>query len=391
VKQKTFHQALLELAHSPQKGVKYLADKRLSNQEKKIIEAHLLIRDNRNAEALELLLKISLLEHPFVEAEKKMMIGIAYLNLSRLNEAEPFLAESAKVMKNLSLDHFTFLAHFNLFVLSSNRGDLTGMEKALDELVSMPVLSKDHQKKLLRCQFMFHFESMQFEKAEEYLHLLKLRKKEMNENDRINLLISEFKFHVKLQNWIQCQVTLNEMKNHRKFQLKGNFKFMKILLDHLIKKTPIYCYDQDFLSTPLLYHQIKVIQFLEEGDKKKAEKHWKELSEFNPELYGDHFKYLGSRTLFSSCLEMHRPQVEIISQSMAQDQSSKINRLVLILNQSEVPLSKDRLFEMIWGHLPQDKIDQKKLVRLIYEAKTQHGAAIEYRKGTYFLPKKKIA
>ena len=82
---------------------------------------------------------------------------------------------------------------------------------------------------------------------------------------------------------------------------------------------------------------------------------------------------------------------EVTDEIEVQQESSKIAQLTAILENVAIPISKDQLFEMIWGHIPSDKNDQKKLVRLIYEAKTERGLEIEYRKGTYFLKRNKVA
>jgi len=384
VEQKTFYKMLLEIGKNPGKANRILSDKRLSALEKKIIEAHLLIRDNRNVEAFELLSKTPPSESVFVEAQKKFVCGIALINQSRLAEAEPLLTDFTKVMYLMSFNHFVFIGYFNLFVLNSNRGNLSRMEECLQKMLALPSLSSDHQIKLLRCQFMYHFETANLEQANEYLHLLKLRKNELTENDQISLLVSEFKFNVKKDDWSKCNSVLTEMKKFRKFQLKGNFKFMKLLLDHLTKGSPIYSYDKDLKDTPLLFHQLKVIQHLEAGEMKKAENHWLELEAITPEIYGSNFRYHGSKTIFSACIDKHRQKTNGLSDFDIKLEKSKIDRLIAILTNVEIPISKDRLFEMIWGHLPADKNDQKKLVRLIYEAKTEHGLNICYHKGTYF-------
>lgn len=378
---------LLEIGKNPAKANRILSDKRLSAIEKKIIEGHLLIRDNRNEDAISLLNKTPASESVFIEAQKKFTCAIALINLSRLSEAEPLLVDFTRVMYLMSLDHFVFLGYFNLFVLNSNRGDLKKMEQCLQKLLTINQLSDDHQIKLLRCQFMFHFESLETEKAAEYLYLLKLRKNELTENDQISLLVSEFKFHVKEEDWKKCDSILNEMKKHRKFQLKGNFKFMKFLIDHLTKDKPIYCYDKDFIGTPILFHQLKVIQLLEAGEIKKAEKHWLELEAINPEVYSSGFRYLGSKTLFSCCLQKHLDKTAPMTSPLPASKKPKIDQLISILTNVAVPISKDRLFEMIWGHIPEDKVEQKKLVRLVYEAKTEYGLNIRYHKGTYFIQK----
>jgi hypothetical protein len=384
--QKTFYKFLLELGRSPHKASLYLKDKRLTAAEKRIIEAQLLVRDGKNEEAVTLMKKTPPSEFVYVEGQRRLILGVALNNLSRHQDAEPNLKDAAQVMDFLELDHSRFIAYFNLFILFCNVGDFENMRMHLETLKTIPTHSIDQEIRLLRCQFMYYSELMDLEKAEEYLALLKLKKKEMNENERISLLISKFKFYIRSGDHAKCQDVLDQMKSQRKFKIKENFKYMKVLFEHLINGEPIYAYDQNFIKTPLLHHQIKVIQMLESGNLAKAQKHWEFLEKLNSAVYGENFEYRGSKSLFSVCLEKHRYKIGHTAKKIKfEKKESLVETLIDILKNSIVPIPKDQIYRMLWGEPPQGKEDLGRLVRLVYKVKTEFGVSIQYHRGTYFI------
>jgi len=384
--QKTFYKFLLELGRSPHKAGLYLKDKRLTAAEKRIIEAQLLVRDGKNEEAVELMKKTPSSEFVYVEGQRRLILGVALNNLSRHRDAEPNLKDAAQVMDFLELDHSRFVAYFNLFILFCNTGDFENMRMYLETLKTIPIHSVDHEIRLLRCQFMYYSELMDLEKAEEYLALLKMKKKEMNENERISLLVSKFKFYIRSGDYAKCQDVLDQMKSQRKFKIKENFKYMKVLFEHLVKGEPIYAYDKDFIKTPFLYHQIKVIQWLEATNLAKAKKHWEYLEKLNSAVYGENFEYRGAKSLFSVCLEKHRDKVgHSVKKIKFEKKESLIETLIDILKNSIVPIPKNQIYRMLWGEPPQSKEDLGRLVRLVYKARTEFGIPIEYHRGTYFI------
>ena len=103
----------------------------------------------------------------------------------------------------------------------------------------------------------------------------------------------------------QASGVLNELKQFRNYQLSENYNFMKKMLDHLTDGSPLYVYDHLFQNVPVLLHQLKVIQFLEEKNLDQARAHWEKLKSISPQIYGKAFEYHGSTCLFSLGLRMH--------------------------------------------------------------------------------------
>ena len=385
--QKAFYRILFELGHSPHKAKKLLADKRLSHAEKKIIDGHLLVRNNKNQETVELLGKISPSTMPFVESQRLLLLGVALNNLSRFKEAEINLSAAGNILKTLNTQSYLFTAYFNLFLTHYNLGNTDSMFEYIKLLEHTKARNKIQGVRLYRCQFLYYSDINDFKKAEEYLHLVKLNKNEMLESDQISQLIGEFNFHVKRNNYEHCYATLAEMKKHRKFHLSENFNFIKLLLDHLCKNKAIYAYDREFRKIPLLYHQLKVIHYLESGEKESAKLHWLELNRMQPEAYQTDFSYQSRTNLFSLCLNKH---IKALPPSTIQleKKETKTATLIELLTNSETALSKQQIYAYLWGSEAKTKADLNKLTRMISKIRETHDLNIKSRKGAYFIERK---
>lgn len=305
MEQKTFYKLVLDLEKSPHKASQYLKLPGLSASEKAILESDQLIHAGKFERVVELLKKSPATATVIVEGHRHLYLGIALTHLHRHHEAEPHLKDALHAMEFLGLEHSLFLCHFHLFQHYSQVEDFEGMRMHLGSLKSIPVKSIEQEVRLLRCQFVYHSELMELSKAAEYLAILKIKKREMNETEKAGLLVNKFKYYLRQDDWVKCQDVLDQLKHQRKFKAKEKYKYMKMMFDHLAKDEPIVVAEMNSIKHPVWRHQIRVVQAIAVGNAAKAEKHWEHLVELNPALYGSGFKYRGNKTLFSVCLEKH--------------------------------------------------------------------------------------
>lgn len=381
----TFTRSLVRLGESPGSARTVLKNPALSIPERKILEAHLLIRANRNLDAILFLKAISPGLHPFVEAERLLMLGVALLNLSRFKESGAALKMAAKRLDRLDAGSFRFTAWFNLFLCFFNSGNRPGMARAIRVLTGIAGLSEWSRVRLLRVRFLHAVETGDRKGALGLLPLIRAGISKLPESDRISQEVSEFRFHILCGEFEAARKTLLGMKRHRKFHLKQNFNFMKILLDHLTEGKPVYAYFKDFKEAPLLFAQLRVIQSLESGDRESALRAWSELSLLVPEIHGAPFETFGPETLFSLCVRknLKRPLAEEVETDGLVDNLQQ--KLVRILRFSEAPVQKSELFERIWGRPLQDKEDLRRLSRLVSKARKAFSILIQSRRGAYFI------
>ena len=385
--QKTFNRILIEFSLNPTKAKQCLSDKRLTSTEKKIIEGHLLIRNNQNQEALNIIRALPPSELAFVEGQRKLIMGLALNNLSYFTEAEVLIKDSLNIFKSLNVPYFEFVGNYYLFTIYSNRNQINLMGHTINILESIPLISDQQIIKLLRCQFDY-LAQIDHAGARQILAQIELKKDEMSEGDIISHLVCEFMFYVQTEELDKCEVVLNGMKKYRKFNLTENFNFMKKLLAHLKNNEPIYLYGDDFKSFPMLNFQLKVIHSLEEKNIDEARKSWDKLHNLYPETYLSEFEFTGAKCLFSLCLDKHRVAHKEVMPIGKSESATLLDSLVELLSNSQSPLTKGHIYEHLWTETPDNKDDMKKLTRLISRARSERGIEIQSRKGTYFIENK---
>ena len=388
MQQKTFYKTLLEFNTNPAKAKQCLSDKRLTLAEKKILEGYLLIRNNENQLALQMMKQLSPSDLPFVEGQRKFVMGLSLNNMSFFDEAEKMIKEALIIFQKFEAPYFLFTGHFLLFTTYSNQGRPDLMKETLDMLESIPVVLGIQKIRLLRCRFDY-FSIVNESKAREVLKEIENVKEEMSEGDIISHLVCEFMFFVQYDEFDNCEKVLSEMKKYRKFHLTENFNYMKKLLAHLQTNAPVYFYEVDFKAAPLLSLQLKLIHSFEEKNSAVAEKTWEELSHLYPKSYLPDFQYMGRKCLFSLCLEKHHSNRKSVLVINKVDAQSKLDLLLKLLSTSETPLTKGNIYEQLWDQAPEFKDDLKKLTRLISRARSERGVEIKSRKGTYYVETQK--
>lgn len=384
---KAFNSIIRGLVEHPQKAKDWLLDKRLTNFEKKVIQAHLLVRNNQNAEVIKLFEGIFEDVPEYIFAHKSLVLGRAYNNLSRYVEAKQYFTQATIVFKGLRQDYYYFNSQYNLFMLLSNLQLTNEMKSGLEVMRTIPLDTESNLIKLKCCEFVYHSEVGDDKKAFEYLELIASFQSQMLESDMTSHLVSAFMFFVRIEKFDKCREVLIEMKNYRKFQLSENYNYMKKMLDHLTFNKPLYAYDDEFKDNSFLYDQIKVIQYLEAGEIQESLKHWERLASVAPSQYDEGFIYRGQKSLFSLCLDKLRPKDTKIRPAELNNTRKLLDLLHSILCQADAPLQRRHIYEMIWGEAPEDKDQLRKLSVLVSRLRHDKGIDVQTRKGTYFLIK----
>ncbi len=389
--EKTFAQVLIEFNTYPHKVKAFLADNRLSAAEKNILQAHLNIRDNKNEEVISALLHLSSGTSNFIEAQRLMILGSAFNNLTKFDDAKTNLEKAIALFEKCNATYFVFHASFTLFWIFANLEDIKSMKIEFDRMGSINPQDGKQALKFLRSKFcFFQLSGLEIE-AKDVLMKIDQHFFSMNEDDKTRHLIDKFIFFIQINDLLGAKEILESSKKFRKFSLSENYNYMKKMLDHLILNTPLYAYEKDFKGTPMLFDQIKCIQMLEENNIEGAREIWGRLSKSSPELYKEFLVYNGKRSLFSLCLEKHHPQQSFFRLDPQKEYPSKLDALVDHLFKANGPIRAAHLFELVWGEPAEAKEDLIKVSRLVYRAKVDRKIDIEYRKGTYTLKKGSIS
>lgn len=385
IKAKTFIQALHLVCFEVKKAKSFLKDKRLTQIEKTILQCHLHLRDNQNQDVIDQLTSLKASDS-YVEAQRLLILGCAENNLCHYQLAQDFLNKSVELMKDHETPRFEYIAWNNLYIIALNQKNLSAMEEAINQIKKINLDSDSAKISLLRATFTFNMMKGNMQEATKIMPKLDFVKEKMSEHQRISFLIDKFVFFIKNDQFQACEETLVEMKKFRKFQLSANYNFMKQLLAHLMRNEALYVDNSDYEAFPVLFHQIKVIQCLEEGEITQADIHWKNLFKDAPQIYGHElFDYKGDKCLFSLCLAKHQ-KISNVNKIIKMDlPQNKEEALLKLLQESETPLHQGLIYELLWDDPLQKKSDLNKLAQLVVSLRNKTGLDIKFKKNCYFI------
>lgn len=385
-KYKTFIRAYDSLGENIRTFKKFFDDKRLTSQEKIILEAYLLIRDGKNTQAIELIDSLSTEKAPFVQAHFNLVSGIALNNSCRFDLALSRLVKASDFFAQENIPQFHFMSLYNQFVVGLNLHDKVLMTGCIEQMDKIKELGKREIANLYRFKFIYYTHNNQFKDAIGSLTKLETVKDNLSEADICSHILCLFVFHIKQRDINGARKQLQELKKHKKFHLSQNYRFMKFLLNHLENNSPIYFSPNYFDEYPMLKYQLLVISSLSEADIPKAKNAWSELTKINPNHYLKDFEYIGETSLFSLCLEKYQNTTLLSESTIHFDpKSSKSEMIRDIMISAKRPVSKEELFQLVWGHEARDKDDLFKLTREMSRARKKYDLKIKTNHGSYIL------
>lgn len=380
-----FDTYLKELIYHPERSKKWMRDKLLGSLEKKILQGHLLIRDNKSSYVVEEIKKIPDADVDFLDGHKNLLLGIAYNNMGKYSDSEDYLLRAIKTFRSLKTDYHLFTSLFNWLNVLSNVGRFAEMKEVLNEMEELNPAEKLAQVRLLRSRFIYACDMDEVDRARELLEVIHSIRSDISEYDFAAHLICEFMFFIKVEEFMNAQKTLEEIRGCRKFMASENYHFMKRLLLHLMNDDTIYVYEREFPNLSILFHQMKVIENLQANDLIQAGTHWKELQRMFPYQYKNSFDYQGDKNLFSLCLKKHLSGLQTNAPSKKYTESSKYQAAFDILQDSATPIRSNDLYRILYGKDVQSKYDLSKLAILISKVRKTHQVKILSRKGSYQL------
>lgn len=392
VRCKTFDIYIRELILHPERVKKWMKDRRLTIAEKKILNSHLLLRDNKYSEAIKDLESITHVDIQFVNDHRNLLLGICYNNTGKYADGFDYLTRAAIGFEESSQGYHLFTTLYNLLNNLGNLGRVAEMSDIIRRMEELRISGKLQGIRLLRSQFIFASDSNDFALAKNLLPRIQKLKPDMPESELGAQLICEFMFHIKREDFDYARLVLGQMKNHRKFMVSENFHFMNKLLNHLQTDETLYIYEREFPSSDsVLLRQIKVIEALHAQALEEAHRHWAFLQEkYGKVLYMDDFKWSGDKCLFSLCLEKHlnKRRVDKVELKILAGDGPKYQMAYEILKNAQNPVRFEELYEILYGEVIESKEDLKKLALLMINIRKHYAVEIISRKGTYELVSK---
>lgn len=384
LKTKTFYQALLQISHSPLKAKSYLQDKRLTQLEKKILHAYFLFRDGKFTDVICQIESLEVIE-PEILAQKNLLLGLAFNNLTQFNLANEFYQRALIHFKELKLPYFYHLTLVNQFYLALTCFDQKLINSIGKKMEMINLSNTSNPVRILRCLYHYYRINAKTKEANAIHSKLFLQFKTFSEADQLNFLMDYFQKSLIEKKYHDCYEALGHLKKLKKYYSSENYKFMFKILSFIDKGAPIYFQQKDFEKVPFLEEQMNCLRALEEGDSRKAELHWNNLSHQMNMIYLKPFQFNGDDCLFKFALnKLVKNHLSEVKPLNLEGLSVK-EKILTVLKHAKNNVPQDILFELVWGRKPLNKNDYQILSKALYKMKKEKSVEIQCHKKCYFL------
>ncbi len=360
-------------------------DFRLNKIELQIIEAWNLLKTTDFEKIISITEKSS--QDQLIQSQLMLVRAVALHNCGRMLESIPLFEQSIVLMKRYDLRRMKFIAFFNLFNACQNLKWDHRLASILNDWLMIPAVDFNEAIAIKRCQLRLLFSSNEMKKAEEIIAWLEGHIEEMSELNRLNFHIDLFDFYAKKSDFQSCSNILSRIKKMRSYHYGAHFKYLKALVDYHLSGKPFYIYERDFSENKQLFYELSVLKFLEEQDERHATLFWSKLREIDPENYKINFQCKVKDSLFSLALKnLLLPFSKPVLNKLSKKGLTK-EELVKELFLHHDELEKNKLYELVWGHVAESKADLAKLQLIIFRLNKKGDVQIKYRKGCYHLIK----
>lgn len=351
-----------------------LAHPEMSQAEKKLLAARLLMRESRFAEAAELIAGAAKSPELFLKADAQFLRAqLAALQDQReVAIAERLVADG--LFQKLGDKRGRFLCQYNLSVEHNRLG--------MDALAYYYLCqseefaeSESEQALILRAQACHHSRALRFDEAEERLsELFKVMKASTPQDRAVSLSVAvDIKVRAgKLNEALDLVLELSSIRKHFDSQRADAYKvFLAALRGARITKAPRNDTREEYL---LQWH---ILHSLQEGETQEARNAWSELRAKHGALYGDFLEVLHASdklSLFGRLVDAMRVHAPAESAPMP-EATNTLDKLMSVLSQAQTPLRKTELIEKIWDCSYDPSYDAR-FYKLVERLKKQKGVRI---------------
>lgn len=387
-KSKIFYQILLEHSFNVVKAKKLIAsDRRLTRDEKTILKCFLLMRENNNTKALELVEEVRPQTEPLVESMRFFILG-GLLNCFGMQEKSHmhYLASYKHLPKGQDT-HLEFVIMLNLYIISVNQRNLKNITEFISIMNKMQGLNEEDILTLTKCNFNYATITVDLKKAQKLYLELEKNKTRFKSHTLISYYFNVWDFALVKKDVKLCEKVLEQIQDQRVYSSTQNYNYMKLLLNHYFYDKPVFINEQIYRNFPKLLAELKLIRALETNKMSEAQGQWKQLERFNPFCFKPDFKFVGHTTILSLCLKKHEAKLTATPSDIKVDPKKSITdniKSILLENKS---ITKDDLFVALFGRAAESKLDYARLAREIYKCKSQFKFEIDSKKGKYSLIK----
>lgn len=358
--EKKLFQEIFELARTDLvKFKRRLKQSNFSTDQKKILESFFFYQ-KRNKEEIFSRLRKKQMQDPYLEATRNYVLGLTFNHFGKYSFATEKLTLAIKQYESINEVESIFYPTLYLVLVYANQKDLENMLK-YTHLMNKHSPKNEHQEMaMIHANIVSMVTSDQHEEAKVALAAALGSSNSYLEDYKSGLLILDFMLALKKQEYDHCHDVLIEYKKSKGFAVRPNYLYMRSLFEHLVKGSPLYIYENNFIECTELLEQLEVVKALSRGDHNRAQSFWKKLQKHNPSLYGDNYSFNGDFCLFSMALDKYAVTSELNLDAFINLSISPYEKLELIFKDEKTIISKEKLIEVLW----QEEVSELTMARL---------------------------
>jgi hypothetical protein len=381
-KPKAFYNLLIKHSSDSKRIKQYInQDRRLTQDEKAILNSFLLMRENKNHEALVKMERIKVQTDVYVEAVRLLIIGSVLNNIGEQTKAFPYFEQSYESLPKKLDIHLEFILLLNMFIIVVNNRNLELAKSFIVQLSLLENLNNEDSLTRTKANFNYYTLIQDHKKAAELYSYLKLNTHQLKPHSLISYYFDVWDYALMTKDFELCGEVLKKIKEQKVYSLTQNYNYMKILLKHFMNNSPIFINEQVFKGFKKLKTELMLIRALEVNRITEAKNIWQQLHLLNPNVFQENYNYNGPITILGMCIEKHKGKFFRDSAPQEIDTNKSLTKNIKKLLEENSQLSKEDLFFALFGRVPDSKFDLARLSREIYKCKQHYNLEIETKKG----------
>ena len=387
IEEKEYFWQTYQLLYTNLKKFKYrLKNHPFEQTPKKLLNSFLLYKNGKSKDVLKTLESFNE-SNLFYKGVQYCLIGLAKNHIGKYSFSQEAFSTSIECFEEIDESNFILTSLVGLGFVYGNKKQTQEMGEVIKKLNHYSPDSEHMSLSKKHCNSLYFSLTGEYEKAQKIALDVLDDESEAASIYKPSFFVILFCLYFEESQFELCAQTLERYKSCKGFTIKPNYKYMKILLNHLMNNEKLYIYERDFTSCIELYHQLMVIKNKFEGNLDSAKEFWDILQKHNPELYADNFQYLGGASLFQANLQKYlykeAPIFDIISIDKL---DSPLEKLHFIFENSNAPVDKYLLLELIWDEYPSESA-LSKLRKLITSYRRKYDTEVSSIQNSYKVEK----
>ncbi len=295
-------------------------------------------------------LKSAPLNCPLIEGVRLYLLGLTCNHFGKFAFAREYLLKAQKKLDESPLTHFKLLNLTTLLFCYSNQNILNPLSSLYTQIDQISPMNEYEEVLKLLAKATYLCDVRQFHETE-----LCICEFEKSNSEFLSSFAASFQLlriinYFNQENFAKCYEALEEYNQKTGFRCNSNYRYLKILLDHILSDKVLYVYKYDFEDSQEQFDQLMVIKSLDENSLEEAHRYWSMLQKHNPEIYRANFDFQGNSNLFKLALQKKLAKMESDYNLKHLEQLPTIQeKLEYIFNSGSDKIKKERLISLLWG------------------------------------------